>query len=434
MKRAWPTAIKVLTGTFATAMFAWPQAYTISAKPGVVNYIEGHVFLDGKPVAASSAKAVFVNAGATISTDVGKAEVLLTPGVFLRLSDNTQVKMVAPSLTDTQLEVKKGEAMVEADDIVKDSQITVMTAGATVKIDRNGLFKISAGDSPSVAVLEGKTNVFIGDKKTDVGKGREFFIADNKTKKFDTKRPDELYAWSNIRSEYNAAASYQASKDASAAGYGGVWGGYGFGGYSNPGWAWNSAFNSWSWLPGGAGSFYSPFGYGFFGPSMVAYAPFMYAPIYGGGGLWNRGVRPGAVGGGGGSVAGVRAPVRAVPVNAARPPATAGNINSPMAGQAARMQTMRSINDAGGFRTANGGMIPAGRAAAASGFGGVSRPAPSGGMTRGGYAGGARSVGAAGAGGGGGGMRGGGAPSMAGSAGARGGTAPAGGGGGASHR
>jgi hypothetical protein len=363
-----PTAAKVLTGILLTATCALPQAYTISAKPGVINYIEGNVFLNGKPVSAGSVKTAFVNASDIISTDIGKAEVLLTPGVFLRLGNNTQVRMVAPSLTDTQLEIKAGEAMVEADDIVKDSRITVLSGVGSLQVDRNGLYRISAGPDASVAVLEGKATFYNGDRKTDIGKGHELFIAEGKNKKFDTKRDDDLYAWSNVRSEYNAASSYQAAKDINTSSYGGVWGGYGFGGFTNRGWLWNSAFNSWSWLPGD-GAFYSPFGYGFYSPGYIGYAPLIYAPIYGYGG------RP--VSGGGGGVAGSKPPVtRPVPVNAARPPAVGANISSPMASQAARTQALHSVSSTGGFRTSSGAVVPAGRAAGAAGYGGGGRAAP----------------------------------------------------------
>jgi hypothetical protein len=357
------TAAKVLTGIFLAAGCALPQSYTISAKPGVINYVEGNVFVNGKPVSAGTAKAVFVNASDTISTDLGKAEVLLTPGVFLRLGNNTQVRMVSPSLTDTQLEVKAGEAMIEADNIVKDSRITVLTGGGSLQIDRDGLYRVRAGSDASVAVLEGKANFYNGDRKTELGKGRELFIAEGKAKKFDTKKDDDLYAWSNVRSEYHAASSYQAAKDLNTSdlntsSYGGVWGGYGFGAYGSSGWLWNSAFNTYAWLPIN-GAFYSPFGYGFYSPGFIGYAPLIYAPIYGYAG------RPVSGGGGGTVVA-----KAAVPVNAVAPPAVGAKISSPMASQAARNQTLHTVSSNGGFRTANGAVVPAGRAAASAGYGG----------------------------------------------------------------
>jgi hypothetical protein len=370
-----PTAAKVLTGIFLTAACALPQAYTISAKPGVINYLEGSVFLNGKPVSAGSAKAVFMNAGDIVSTDIGKAEVLLTPGVFLRLGANTQVRMVSPSLTDTQLEVKAGEAMIEADNIIKDSRITVMAGGGSLQVDKNGLFRVRAGEDASVAVLEGKATFYNGDRKTDIGKGKELFIAEGKSKKFDTKKADDLYAWSNVRSEYNAASSYQAAKDINYSSYGGVWGGYGFGSYGYSGWLWNSAFNSYSWMPIN-GAFYSPFGYGFYSPGFIGYAPVIYAPIYGYAG------RP-VSGGGGGGTAVAKAPTRAVPVNPVAPPAVGAKINSPMANQAARTQALHTYSSNGGFKTATGAAVPAGRAASAAGYGAGARGAAGGGRPAG---------------------------------------------------
>jgi hypothetical protein len=345
------TAAKILAGISLTAACALPQGYTISAKPGVINYIQGNVFLNGKPVSAESAKALFMNAGDIVSTDIGKAEVLLTPGVFLRLGSNTQVRMVSPSLTDTQLEVKTGEAMIEADNIVKDSRITVMAGGGSLQVDKNGLFRVRAGEDASVAVLEGKATFYNGDRKTDIGKGHELLIAEGKSKKFDSKQDDDLYAWSNVRSEYNAASSYQAARDLNASSSGGVWGGYGFGGYGNSGWLWNSAFNSYAWLPIN-GAFYSPFGYGFYSPGLIGYAPLIYAPIYGYNGY--------PVAGGGGTVV-AKAPV---PVNPVAPPAVNAKISSPMASQAARTQALHTYSSNGGFRTATGATVPAGRVSA----------------------------------------------------------------------
>src|ERR1700753_2924870 len=109
MQRAWQTAAKILTGLSFAAMTATPQGFTISAKPGAVNYIEGSVSINGAPVSNKDLRAVFLNKEDTISTEAGKAEVLLSPGVFLRIGDNTQVRMVSPSLIDAQVELKQGQ-------------------------------------------------------------------------------------------------------------------------------------------------------------------------------------------------------------------------------------------------------------------------------------------------------------------------------------
>ena len=414
MNRAWPVTAKILTGFFVSALGALPQNYTISAKPGVVNFIEGNAFVNGRKISTENLRTMFLNANDTISTDLGKAEVLLTPGVFLRLSDNTRVRMISPSLTDTQLEVTSGEAMIEADDIVKDSRVSVINSGSTASIEKNGLYRFTASQPRSVAVLEGKVAVSFDGKTSDIGKGHEVLLEDGlKTAKFDAKKQDELYAWSNVRAEYNAASSYQAAKDVNASSYGGTWGGYGFSGYSNPGWMWNGGMNSWSWLPGNS-AFYSPFGYGFYGPGVVAYAPYVYAPVYGGGGgaggVYRN--RPGQTGG-----TTSKPTMAAVPVNPTHPAAVGHFSNSFAGNQMARSQAMQSFSGTG-FRTASGINVPAGHASAGSFGGGHASTggsaaggasASGGSMSAGGHAGGgAMSAGAAGGGHSGGGASGGG--------------------------
>ena len=94
---------KILSGLVVVALTALPQAYTISAKPGAINYIEGNVTLDGQPVGSSSLRSTFLNAGGLLETEDGKAEVLLTPECFCACGDHSRVRMLKPSLIDTQL-------------------------------------------------------------------------------------------------------------------------------------------------------------------------------------------------------------------------------------------------------------------------------------------------------------------------------------------
>src|SRR6185437_6802204 len=283
MNRVWQTSAKILTGLFVTAMCAMPQAYTISARPGVVNYIEGNASLNGHEVSATKLKSTFLSANDVLSTDIGKAEVLLTPGVFLRIGDNSAIRMISPSLTDIQIQLERGQAMIEVDDLVKDNQINMLNHGGSVSILKTGLYRFSTDPAPIAAVIDGKAEVTVGDTRKELSKGRQVvLVPELKAEKFDRKKEDDLYAWSNVRSEYEAASSYQAAKNAGSNNYG-SWGGLGFGGGYGSGWYWNSGFNSWAWLPMN-GAFYSPFGYGFYGPAVLPYAPVVVAPVYAGGG------------------------------------------------------------------------------------------------------------------------------------------------------
>jgi hypothetical protein len=332
MKRVWHTSSKVLAGLFLAAMYAIPQGYTISARPGAVNYIEGHASLNGNEISQKTLGKTFLGANDTLSTDLGKAEVLLTPGVFLRIGENSQIRMVSPSLTNTQVEVMKGEAIVEVADLTKDNNIEILDRGGSMRIEKTGLYRVSADDPPTASVIEGKAQLNFGGSKIDLGKGRETVIAANlKAEKFNAKKEDDLYAWSNVRSQYDAGASYASARSATVNSYNsynsydstyGGWAGYpgGFGNGFGPGWYYNGLWNSWAWMPAN-GYFFSPFGWGFYSPSYIAYAPVVYLPV-----------------------GGRTAPV---PVNTKRPPAIASAgaavPRSPAALNAARVQSARTL-------------------------------------------------------------------------------------------
>ena len=90
-------------GLLGLAAFSLPAFGADEARPGTLNYVEGAVYLDGQPLNAKSIGSIEMNAGQVLSTHQGKAEILLTPGIFLRVDDHSSVKMISPSLTPTRL-------------------------------------------------------------------------------------------------------------------------------------------------------------------------------------------------------------------------------------------------------------------------------------------------------------------------------------------
>ena len=83
------------------------------------------------------------------------------------------------------------------------------------------------------------------DRNIELGKGRQVILSSAKLKaeKFNTKQEDDLYAWSNLRSEYAAEASYATARNISVYNYG--YGGWG------AGWMWNPWYSSWAFMPWG---------------------------------------------------------------------------------------------------------------------------------------------------------------------------------------
>src|SRR5579862_8166574 len=68
------------------------------ARPGSINYVEGKASVGTQVLGPSSPGSIELEKGQTLTTEDGKVEVLLTPGVFLRVADNSAVRMVSPEL------------------------------------------------------------------------------------------------------------------------------------------------------------------------------------------------------------------------------------------------------------------------------------------------------------------------------------------------
>lgn len=273
----------ILIGLLAigvTSPAAWSQQSMAAnpaenARPGTVNYVEGQAQIDGNLVDSKANGSVDVQPGQVLQTSDGKAEVLLTPGVFLRLDSNTEIRMVANGLTDTRVELVSGKAMVEATDVLKGNDIKVLIGTAAATIDKNGLYEFSANPG-QVMVYDGKATVENGGSHVNLGHGREVALtAKLKAKDFDTNLRDDLYAWSNVRSQYlSQAGIYSAQR------YVGEPGAYGSGWWYGTGWYWNPWFSAYSFIPAD-GILYSPFGWGFYSPWYVGYAPIVRYGYFG---------------------------------------------------------------------------------------------------------------------------------------------------------
>jgi hypothetical protein len=138
----------------------------------------------------------------------------------------------------------------------------------------------------------------VDQKTTTVRKGRQVVFGDALVaSNFDTNDSDPFYRWASRRAEYISAANISSARTAGSSGsgylsnygspcasYSGLYPNYGSP-YSSCGygaWAFNPYFGMYTYVPG-FGYGYSPFGWDFFSPYTVAYAPYLYGPTtYGG--------------------------------------------------------------------------------------------------------------------------------------------------------
>ena len=175
-----------------------PAFGAIPARPGTVNYIEGAASLDGKQLNSHDVGTVTLNAGDELTTQQGRAEVLLTPGVFLRLGDDSAVKMISPDLTLTQVELEHGHAGVEVDQIFKQNDLQVIDAGVATQLVQNGYYEFDTNPA-TVKVFNGKAAVEVKDGKYKVLKSDHEFALDEGTdgKPLAKEKPEKFNAKAN---------------------------------------------------------------------------------------------------------------------------------------------------------------------------------------------------------------------------------------------
>ena len=241
----------------------------ISAHSGVIHYVEGDVSIDGTAVHPKFAEFPDVKARQLVATAEGRAEILLTPGVFLRMAENTSVRMLSNALADTRLEVVSGSALVEVGELLEHNAISFEAQGVHLELAKKGLYRIEASPA-NLRVYEGQARVSSGSEILAARKGHQIDLGSTKLAdtRFDAKDTDAFYRWSSRRAEYVAAANVISARVSSNSSYSS-----GF--TNNPGaWSWNPYFGMFTFLPAN-GVYWSPFGAPFYSPGMAwaAYIP-----------------------------------------------------------------------------------------------------------------------------------------------------------------
>src|SRR5579872_2848455 len=161
----WRQAIRTLwTGSGLAAMVLLAGASLAmadtksTAVPGTVNYVEGEVALDGQSLPAKLNGSTLLGTNQVLDTGQGNAELLLTPGVYFRLGANSEARMVSPGIADTRVELVKGSAMLEVDQLYKENDLSVVVGSVTARIDKEGLYDFQAQPA-TVRTLDGKATV-----------------------------------------------------------------------------------------------------------------------------------------------------------------------------------------------------------------------------------------------------------------------------------
>jgi len=345
----------------------------VSAHSGTLHYFEGDVSIDGTAIQSKAARFSDIKEQSVLSTGLGRAEVLLTPGVFLRIGENSSIKMLDNRLISTRVEIVSGNVIVEADDpqmSIKDSPVTLIYKDYEIRMVKHGLVEISS-DPAEMKVYKGESLVTTANDRATVKEGRQLlFSAALLTENFNDKVGDDLFIWARDRSQSISVANMSSARSLNsggygngfASGYGGYGSGYGYGspyGYGaglggwNSGWYYNPYFDMFTFVPG-AGTSWNAFGYGFFSPGTIYsyYTPSNY--WYGGGGA--RGTN-----GIGQPLSGISTRTTAAPLSGLQPrnPTGVSEVGSPRGasavGSGTSSLTASGFSSGGGFSSRGGG-------------------------------------------------------------------------------
>lgn len=143
----------------------------ISAHSGLVHFSDGSVFLDDQRLEQKAGKFGQMNNGSELRTEEGRAEVLLTPGTFLRVGANSSVRMLSNQLDDTRVELLRGSAVLDqGPDRLADTSVTVLYNLDEVHIKQPGRYRFDS-QPPQVKVESGDAEVIADGKSVEAGAG-----------------------------------------------------------------------------------------------------------------------------------------------------------------------------------------------------------------------------------------------------------------------
>lgn len=215
-------AISVLfTAIFAIDVYAQASnsQYVISAKAGGVNYISGDVKMTRKDTTETllvSTQDTLENGDQIQTGPDGRAEILLNPGSYLRLSENSILELTDTSFDSLRVKLRSGAAIVEvAGDDDELAPVELKIADAIVLFDKKGVYRVDYRE-PAIATIRIQKGLarINGD---EIGDGKEIVIDRGKiigTGKFDKKEQDSFDLWSATRAERLAEANKKLSDDA----------------------------------------------------------------------------------------------------------------------------------------------------------------------------------------------------------------------------
>jgi hypothetical protein len=173
--------------------------YVVGAKAGTVQLIVGNVYLDEQKMQKTPFIFPVLKDQQTLRTGRGRVELLLAPGVFLRLGQHSALRMLDNRLENTLLSVRKGRALVEVVELVKDAHIQIECGEARTEFNKTGLYRFDA-DAGDLQVFAGEAEVLAGGQPLSITRNRRAGLKGTIGVSPFHKSADALYKWATLRS------------------------------------------------------------------------------------------------------------------------------------------------------------------------------------------------------------------------------------------
>lgn len=269
--------------------------YVISAKAGVVNLIEGDAkVIRARPFAIPEmlTSGDELQSGDTVRTGTnGRVEILLNPGSYLRLGEQSEFVFLFDNFTSDKLKLLRGSAVLEASAL--EGSMFVETPKASFEIVRDGLYRFNIGADGKAEVAVRKGRVIAGGATIKEGK-RAVVGGSAAIAKLNKKDTDALDDWSKDRSKALIALNSGLSNVGMSRTLGMS--------FMRNAWIYDPFCRCYTFLPF-AGGFSSPYGWNY--PVCNPYGYYYSRPRYNNGGWIGGGSSGGGShSGGGGSGSG----------------------------------------------------------------------------------------------------------------------------------
>jgi hypothetical protein len=208
--------VALVVSVSLTSLAQTRDRFVISARAGGVNAVTGRASMH--PRGNSEWQQLTIKedleTGDVVRTGLdGRVEMLLNPGSYLRIGENSEFELADNSLQNLEVRLIRGTVIVEATGAENtELLINITTPHTKFAIVRRGLYRLNVmpGDGTELIVRKGR--VMLDDSHTKVKGGNKVVFSSGsfsiaKLERTDKKNLDNLESWSKQRAETVAQAN-----------------------------------------------------------------------------------------------------------------------------------------------------------------------------------------------------------------------------------